>query len=346
MDNGSRRARVAGVVAGVALVAGIVVASAPADDPVEGVRVPSLADHQALVDRVDALEDRVAELEPTEEPTPTPTETPTPTPTETPAGEWPTPETTGPRTSTLTPSGSVTTTADGQVIEGLEITGRLTIRHSNVTVRDVKINGTGTYMLYVDDLNGVNPSNVLVEYVEIDGSGAAESDIPIYMPGSDGTVIDHAYVHDVGRSSRLVNNGTIQNSYIFSSRTGSSGSHRGAVGLNGGHDNALIGNVLKCQGTGCSAAIPNYGDFAPVVNFHIEGNLLATTGSYCAYGGSLASKPYPEASNVDFIGNHFSTEYHPTCGQFGPISGYAAGVRGNDWSGNVWHETGEPLDLN
>ena len=294
---------------------------------------------------VAALEDAKAILA---EPDPTPTSTPTPTPT-TPPGDvhgltFPTPETTGPRHSNLTASGSITTTANGQVIEDKVITGRLTIRHSNVVVRDVIIKGTTTYMLYVDDLNGVKPSNVRVEYVEIDGALAAENDIPIYLVGSAGTVIDHAHVHNVGRSSRLANDGTIQNSYIFSNRTGDSGAHRGAVGINGGDNNVIFNNVLRCEGTGCSAAIPNYGDFSPVTNLRIEHNLLATTGSYCAYGGSLDSKPYPDGSNIDFVNNHFSREFFPTCGRYGPIAGYEEGVRGNDWTGNVWHESGEPLN--
>ena len=102
---------------------------------------------------------------------------------------------------------------------------------------------------------------------------------------------------------------------------------------------------MKCAGTGCSAAIPNYGDFSPVENFLIERNLISTTGGYCVYGGSLDVKPYPDASDVRFINNHFSTEFYPTCGQFGVVTGFENGVRGNVWTGNVWHETGNPINL-
>ena len=88
-----------------------------------------------------------------------------------------------------------------------------------------------------------------------------------------------------------------------------------------------------------------YGDFAPVDGLLVQGNLLATTGSYCAYGGSLPSKPYPDGSNIRFIDNHFSTRYNDTCGRYGPIAHFDEGARGNEWTGNVWHETGAPLDL-
>ncbi|MGH8950147.1 MAG: hypothetical protein ACRDX9_01870, partial [Acidimicrobiia bacterium] len=35
----------------------------------------------------------------------------------------------------LTPSGSITTSSNGQVIEGLDISGQVNINHDNVTVR-------------------------------------------------------------------------------------------------------------------------------------------------------------------------------------------------------------------
>jgi hypothetical protein len=195
-----------------------------------------------------------------------------------------------------------------------------------------------------DKSNGQCPVNVRFEYIEIDGAQAAENDIPIYSSCGNMTV-DHAYIHNVGRTSRLTNNMAVTNSYVFSNRTGDSGAHRGAVGTNGGSNNVIRNNVLRCQGRGCSAAIPNYGDFAPVENFLVEHNLISTTGGYCVYGGSLSGKPYPHGSNIDFINNHFSREFYSTCGQFGVVSGFANGVRGNEWRGNVWHETGQPINL-
>lgn len=259
------------------------------------------------------------------------------------APSWPTPRSTGPRTAPTRTSGSLTSSRTGQVISGLTVNGRLTIRHDNVTVRDVIVNGTGTYMLQVlRTASGRCPTNVRIEYTEINGANASESDIPLYSPHC-GYIFDHGHIHNVGRSSRLVNNTTISNSYIFSDRTGSSGSHRGAVGINGGSNNRIVNNVLMCQGTGCSAAIPMYGDFGPVDGLLVQHNLLATTGSYCAYGGSIDSKPYPNGSYIRFINNHFSTKYFNTCGRYGPISGFENGVRGNVWSGNIWHESGRAL---
>ncbi|ACV80766.1 hypothetical protein [Nakamurella multipartita] len=259
---------------------------------------------------------------------------------------WPTPDSTGPRQSSQRTTGNLSSSAAGELISRVTVAGRLTIRHDNVTVRDVTVNGTGTYMIQVlKKSDGTCPRNVRIEYTEINGANAAENDIPLYSPDC-GYVFDHGYIHNVGRTSRLVNDTTISNSYVFSNRTGSSGAHRGAVGTNGGNNNQIINNVLMCEGVGCSAAIPMYGDFMPVTGLLVQHNLLATTGSYCAYGGSVDSKPYPNGSNIRFIDNHFSTRYFPTCGRYGPIIGFDNGVRGNVWTGNVWHETGRAVSAN
>ena len=281
-------------------------------------------------------------------PPPTPTATPTPTPTATPTVPvyegWPTPDTTGPREPATQTTGSLRSSAAGQVISRVTVNGRLTVAHDNVTVRDVTVNGDNTYMIQVvEKEDGTCPVNVRFEYVEIDGSAAEEDDIPLFSPDC-GYVFDHGHVHNVGRASRLIDNTTISNSYVIADRDGTSGSHRGAVGTNGGSNNALINNVLLCSSDrGCSAAIPMYGDFAPVDGMLVQHNLMATTGGYCAYGGSLPSKPYPHGSNIRFIDNHFSTRFEDRCGMYGPIAHFDDGVRGNEWRGNVWHESGRTV---
>lgn len=260
-------------------------------------------------------------------------------------GDFPTVDSTGPRSTSTSTSGDLTSSADGEVISQVTVNGRLTIMHNNVTVSDVTVNGNRRYMIQVvETADGTCPTNVRIEYTEVNGANAAENDIPLYSPRC-GYVFDHGYIHNVGRTSRLVNDTTISNSYVISDRTGGSGAHRGAVGTNGGSNNQIINNVLICEGAGCSAAIPMYGGNSPVDGLLVQRNLLATTGRYCAYGGSLTTKDHQEGSNIRFIDNHFSTMFNNSCGKSGPISGFEDGVRGNSWSGNVWHETGKPLIL-
>lgn len=318
----------------------------------EGCRNAFMSDADNPADVVDSwIDGKPFEQRGTPTPTSTPTSTPSTTSTAAPTGprapvfdgRWPSPSSTGPRIVSTRVTGSMSSSAAGEVISAVTVNGRLTVRHDDVTVRDVTVNGTGSYMIQVVEKDdGTCPTNVRFEYVEVNGAAAAESDVPLYSP-SCGYVFDHGYVHNVGRTSRLVKNTTISNSYVFSNRTGTSGAHRGAVGTNGGSNNQVLDNVLLCAGTGCSAAIPMYGDFAPVDGLLVRRNLLATTGGYCAYGGSLDSKPYPEGSDIRFIGNHFSTRLSERCGQYGPITGFENDVRGNQWSGNVWHESGRAI---
>src|SRR5699024_9234726 len=116
--------------------------------------------------------EETAEPEPTPEPEETAEPEPTPEPEETDPvemdGDWPTPETTGPRYTPESSTGSLTSTSDGQVIERTTVNGRLTVRHDNVVVRDVLVNGTGTYMIQVlPTADGSCPTNVRFEYVEV-----------------------------------------------------------------------------------------------------------------------------------------------------------------------------------
>ena len=68
----------------------------------------------------------------------------------------------------------------------------------------------------------------------------------------------------------------------------------------------------------------------------IEGNLLAG-GAYTLYC------PYANGSTTNYrvINNHFSTQFSPKVGAFGASSDCSDEVL----SGNVLHETGDPITL-
>ncbi len=66
----------------------------------------------------------------------------------------------------LTPSGHVTATVNGQVIEGLDIDGGISIKANDVTIRDCRIRGwNGVFLIrYYAGFNGG-----LIEYNEVEG---------------------------------------------------------------------------------------------------------------------------------------------------------------------------------
>src|SRR4051812_10728163 len=68
---------------------------------------------------------------------------------------------------TRTSSGSITTTSAGQVIQNLNVSGRITVNHDNVTIRNVKItNPSGVAITNISSQS----KNLLIEDVELDGT--------------------------------------------------------------------------------------------------------------------------------------------------------------------------------
>jgi Right handed beta helix region len=269
-----------------------------------------------------------------------------------PLGAWPTPGTTGFRGAglsqgSLTPSGSITTSSDGQVIDRVDVTGGITIRHDNVTIRNSRINYTGNYGILVEKVNGVCPTGTVIRYVEIDGSLAADDHAPAYDAGC-GYTFDRVHLHDSGRAIHLYGSSVVTNSYLVNETYGPSGAHREPL-LVYGSDKVIRNNVLICdvpQG-GCSAALAIYGSVYPPRNILVEGNWLASTSHYCAYGGETHTYAN-QAANVDFFDNAFSTslnpQHGPDCGWSGNIIHHRNGVDGNQRAGNYIYETGRPID--
>lgn len=253
---------------------------------------------------------------------------------------------TGPRyecTSTYT--GNFVTSSNGQVIEGICIDGSLRINHNNVIVRDVKIAPT-TARLYLLDIgrNAVTcPTNLLVEYTEIDNGSVGNLDWGVYQrcKGATGLhTFDHLKIHNIGRGLLLNGGVTMTDSYVYSNYT-TPGAHRTAISSHGGDGFIVTGNTFICVNTGCSSAVNMYSDYAPITNYLLQSNVLAG-GSICLRAG--ASHTYGDLTeNIEVLNNRFSTVYAPDCGTLQAFAFFDADNPGNVRSGNVWHETGLPL---
>jgi hypothetical protein len=215
----------------------------------------------------------------------------------------------------------------------------------NVTIRNSKIN-----LAALPPSSGANRGsmqNLTLINVEFDGLGNWNNNNP-QISGSDFTCI-RCYVHSGPRGMNIKDNVRIIDSYIPGNFVYQSGDHKTAIGLNGGSNVEIIHNNLTCssdKNAGCSAALSLYGDFAPVDDILVQNNLFNVgpgTGSYCTYGGSVSSKPYPIATNVRYIDNRFGRKFHPNCGIFGPVASWASG-HGNVWSGNAWADGSGPVN--
>jgi hypothetical protein len=121
--------------------------------------------------------------------------------------------------------------------------------------------------------------------------------------------------------------------------------HNNAFISNGGSDIVLRRNTLHCTaelnatGGGCTANLSLFGDFGPISDVLVEGNLLRANGSsasYCAYGGHAPGKPHPVATGVVFTGNVFERGPSGTCGVHGAVTSFQADAAGNLWRDNIW----------
>lgn len=123
--------------------------------------------------------------------------------------------------------------------------------------------------------------------------------------------------------------------------------HNNAFISNGGTDMVVRHNTLHCTaelnptGGGCTADLSLFGDFEPISDVLVEGNLFKandSSASYCAYGGQAPGKPYPDATGVVFAGNVFERGANGMCGVYGPITSFDPAASGNEWRNNTWDD--------
>jgi hypothetical protein len=133
---------------------------------------------------------------------------------------------------------------------------------------------------------------------------------------------------------------TIQDSYVHGLYIRDDlGSHNQDVITNGFAAGLTIRHNRLENWDGQTATISLFGDFSPVQNVLIDGNLL-DGGGYAVYGGSTPGKPYSaQARNIVVTGNQFGRTFHPRCGRWGAVTDFAFGAQGNRWAANVWADT-------
>jgi hypothetical protein len=275
-------------------------------------------------------------------PTTTPTRSPTMPVPPIPAG-FPNAANTGvPDGTPLTPyTGPCTITTANQRIDAKLITCDLSIRATGVEITRSRIIGTveaaegSRYSFTLTDsevhatpnepkpITGVTAANFLVLRSEITG-------------GNQEVYCGH--------------NCEVRDSWIHGTKVAGDW-HASAVRASQG--SRIIHNTLACdtkvtpQDGGCSADLTMYGDFEPVRDVTVEGNLFVANldAAFCAYGGSSPTKPYSnDAANVVFRSNVFQRGKNRGCGAYGPVDSLDLRRPGNAFVNNVW-DSGEPVKL-
>jgi hypothetical protein len=105
-------------------------------------------------------------------------------------------------------------------------------------------------------------------------------------------------------------------------------------------------NVLAVNDDGgCSADLTGYGDFETVQNNTMDKNLFTAnqTSAFCAYGGSSAGKPFPNAHHIVFTNNIFQKGVGfdvglGPCAAFGAVNDYNPSGTGNVFTNNLYDD--------
>lgn len=219
---------------------------------------------------------------------------PAPTPGPRPPGDWPDGDSTGvPEGTPLEPSGSITVAEDGAVVEGLDVSGTITVTANDVTIRRTRVRTSGArYGISVAS----GARGTLIDEVTIVGT---DDDC--------GIGIVHAH-YTVRRSNisgcvdglRVGHHTTVEGNYVHSLRW-FPGAHTDALQSLGGSNIRIVGNTLEARWRESTAAIIMGTHNAPLENVLIEGNLLSG-GTYTLYlGEKFEGDPAP--SGVRFVDN-------------------------------------------
>ncbi|MCU0664766.1 MAG: right-handed parallel beta-helix repeat-containing protein [Myxococcota bacterium] len=236
--------------------------------------------------------------------------------------EWPNETNTGVPAGTVltdygTPGEVLTVTEEGAVFDGLHIrsTGTyfdINVLADNVTFRSCRF------------------GNIVIGYGQGGYGGLLIEDSEFVSNGGPSEyTVRRSYIHSEGDNIRLGGfNVLIEDSYLFT--TG--GNHIDCIQCVGTCGDVVIRhNTIENSGT-ATACLNVSG-----LGYLIENNLIA--------GGGFTIYMPEDATHMQVIDNHFSTEFYPECGNWGVLyNAWNASGEGNVWSGNVWHETGLPLE--
>jgi len=251
-------------------------------------------------------------------------------------GSFPSAGTTGlPAGRKLKASTSMRVRKAGAVIDGVDVRGEITVEADNVTIKNSRIVHAGNWGI----VQRPDTKGLVVKDSEIRGNGKDRLQYAILNLGGHITISrnDMSMVSD----AISTNVGVIEDNYLHDP-VYFDGDHTDMIQSNSGppkgqqlviRHNTVINTLEQ------TAAIALFQDFGVQHDAIIENNLLAG-GAYALYGGS---GKLGASYNIKVIGNVFSREVYPTSGQYGPVAYWDNGS-GNVWQGNVWADTGRPVN--
>lgn len=242
------------------------------------------------------------------------------------------PDTTGvPAGVTLTPQvGDLFITRPGTVVDGVDLTGCITVRADDVVIRNSRVTCTASATNMVVSTNG-SYRNLLVTDSELDGGGVVDIGI-----GWQNYTLRRSEVRGTNDGARAGSNTVVEGSWIHALvRKGAL--HPDCVQSTGGTGIRISGNTLDprnaATGDQGNAAIMLGSELRPFVltDVLVQGNRLSSGNYTVNVRGDAA------VSGVALRGNTFTTD-----AKYGPVLAPAAVEVTDD---NVLDGTGTPITV-
>lgn len=257
---------------------------------------------------------------------------------------WPGPNNTGvPAGTTLTAyGGSCTITTPNTTIDSKTVNCDLSVQAANFLIKNSRVTGQ---VILDTDLPGASGWSMTIQDTEIDAGTDQTS-----AAGFGNMTVRRANLHGGQNGAQCEAPSTtcdIQDSYIWGQFIPDNANwHLDGFITNGITNLVIKHNYIICDhainniAEGCTADLALIPNFAAIDGAQIEHNLLgANTGqSYCTYGGEKPSSPTPHSINVHYVNNVFKRGTNNLCGAFGPVTDFAVGNTGNQWTANIYED--------
>jgi hypothetical protein len=227
----------------------------------------------------------------------------------------------------------------GALLTHVQVQGTdVSIQGDNATVEESDLSDPGGWVI---DLR--HASHVTIKDNDLHGSVASACDNgirDIYGDSESLTVENNNIWGCSSGMNNIAGGGLIAQNYIHDLGFATPDAHVNGIQFEAGRgepttvrDNTILNPVDQTD-----AIILSNDGGGIETNRVITHNLLGG-GGYCLYG---AGGPSLAAGELTITENHFSRVYHSTCGSYGPIA-YWNPAGGDLWRGNVWDDTGAPL---
>ena len=272
-----------------------------------------------------------------------------PAPRQIPPSGFPNSTNTGPTAGTVFQDfkGNYEVRQDGAVINGLRVTGSILVYADNVTIQNCEVNASGQ----IWGIRQLSGSGLKVRNCRVFGLPSKTDRNATHVLDGISAAAEVSFNEIFGVENAVTGGSNyIHDNYIHGfARWIAADDHTDGLqtfGWAGAGGLRVIRNTIIATTTGGDYTPANYGAgssaLALAEGMHdliVDGNFFAG-GTYTLYGPSQGGSA---PANVQVTNNRFSKHYFPKGGYYGTHTGFNRKAPGFVWSGNVWHETGQPV---